>query len=350
MADIKASSTYISALLNKNKAILEITACLLLVFGYTWIIYTTYLSFVHVVFYILIIALIIYSKKSHQESFYDLGFRFDNFIPAGKFLFLPFIVGMVILCIVWSFIFTIEPDFYKQGKFWTKLFFYPLWALFQQYFVLAFFFRRLKEAFNGSAFPAILFSATIFSAIHIPNPPLVILTFLAGLLWAWAYHRYPNIFTVALCHGITGSICSCFLLMYSTVGPFADINRWSKTSPVDYSLDKINGKTPTSKSNLIEIKKQAKNIFINGWAKGVDGKIGKIFVRLNNQDYPVDYGFPRKDVADYYKSQEYLKTGFQTKIPVLHLQPGYYSLRIKIKLSNRNTFVYSGLRVWLRIF
>jgi hypothetical protein len=119
---------------------------------------------------------------------------------------------------------------------------------------------------------------------------------------------------------------------------------------VDYFLNKINGKPHTRKSNLIEIKKQAKNIFINGWAKGVDGKIVKIFVRLDNQDYPVDYGFLRKDGADYYKSQEYLKTGFQTKIPVLYLQPGYYSLRIKIKVSNRNTFAYSGLRVWLRIF
>jgi membrane protease YdiL (CAAX protease family) len=333
----------------RNRATVEVFAGLLLIFGYTWLVHTRYPSWLHVAFFVCIAALIIFSKQSRKESFHDLGFRLDNFQSSLRLHFLPAASATVILCLVWSRFFTLDSEFYLKAKFWEKLITYPLWALFQQYIALAFFFRRLKDIFFPSILPAVLCSGVIFSASHIPNPPLMIFTFLGGLFWAWAYDRRANLFTIALSHGIIGTILTNFLLVYPIVGPFADIARWSQINPAAYSLDSINGTTPSGKSRKIDVEKQEKAMIVQGWAKGVEGDVEKMFIHFKGRDYPVEYGRERRDVARVYASDDYLYTGFRANIPVSHLVPGTYPLRVKIKLSNKSTFHYPGNRVWIRI-
>jgi membrane protease YdiL (CAAX protease family) len=334
---------------SRNKAILEVLIELFLIFGYTWFVHPRYPSALHIVFFICILGLIVFSKQSRNESFRDLGIRIDNIGPSLKFLLLPTVLGIVLLSVVWSLIFPVDPEFYLKTAFWEKLIRYPFWALFQQYIALAFFFKRLRDILYPSVFPAVFCVAVIFSASHIPNPPLMILTFLGGLFWAWAYHRHTNLLTIAVCHGIIGAILVKFLLVYTIVGPFADIARWTHVSPTAYSLDSINGTRPQGKSPKIDMKIGDKKMVIYGWAKGIEGDIEKIFISFQGKDYPVQYGNERKDVATYYDDNNYLHTGFRSDIPISHLKSGIYPLRVKIKLSNRSTFHYPGTRVWVRV-
>ncbi len=255
----------------------------------------------------------------------------------------------IVICIVWSIIFPVDIHFYRQKRFWTELLTYPCWGLVQQYIALAFFFRRLKEIFFPQVFPAVFFSATIFSAAHIPNFPLMIFCFLTGLLWSWAYHRHCNLLTIAICHGVLGAICSNLLMMYMMAGPFADPARWTVVKPVLAYLDRVNTNRPDRDFPLVKIQKQEKSIVVFGWAKGIDKDIEKIFVSFAGKDHLAHYGIERKDVAVVYKDPDYTHTGFRVQIPISHLEPDYYLLRLKIKLSSRNICHYPHRTVWVKI-
>jgi membrane protease YdiL (CAAX protease family) len=71
-----------------------------------------------------------------------------------------------------------------------------LWALVQLLQTVVF--REAKESFGRRA--AFLVAAGFFALIHVPNPFLTPVTFLAGLGWCWLYERNPNLIPIALSH------------------------------------------------------------------------------------------------------------------------------------------------------
>lgn len=81
-----------------------------------------------------------------------------------------------------------------------------LWALAQQFALQTIIFRELRKQFTTGR--AILAAALIFSALHLPNPFLLVVTFCGALLWCWIYSRHPNLLPLALSH----SLCSLMIL------------------------------------------------------------------------------------------------------------------------------------------
>ena len=47
-----------------------------------------------------------------------------------------------------------------------------------------------------------LAAASLFSLVHAPNPGLLVLTFLGGLLWCSTFRRHPNLLAVSLSHAV----------------------------------------------------------------------------------------------------------------------------------------------------
>lgn len=82
---------------------------------------------------------------------------------------------------------------------------YLIWALLQQFILQGYVLLRLLRL-GLQARWAIVAAAAMFTCAHFPNPVLMPLTLVWGLLSCRLFLRYRNLYTLGLAHGILG-IC-----------------------------------------------------------------------------------------------------------------------------------------------
>ena len=148
-------------------------------------------------------VLMIGSHRLRGETVRDLGFRFDNFLRAGKLLLLP-MVFTAVLCLLAAWWFGGEINFLRwhAGRpIAGQLILGFSWGLVQQY-VLQGFINRRAQMIWGRGWLSVLLAAAVFGGLHLPNPWLTFVTFAGGLIWATVYQRTPNLFAIALSHSL----------------------------------------------------------------------------------------------------------------------------------------------------
>ena len=335
----------------KIKSSLEVLTGIIFILGYLWLIYPLHSQWVKVFSAIPILLFFIYSEFTYKKNFEDIGFRLDNWYGSFKILVIFTLITMPILYIVWQYFFPVNNYFYKEYSFWEKLVTYPLGMLCQQYIFLAFFFRRYRDIFSPHTNIAIFFSALTFAMVHIPNPPLVIFCFGAGIVWAGTYNKYPNLFTIAISQSVLAIFVTSILLAYQIVGANADIGRWCKEHDSVYGyIDSVNNMYPNKNNHTLDVNiNHEKNIvFVNGWVASTD-KIKNIRISLGGKDYSVHYGDKREDVAAYYKNPDFLYSGFNANIPISDFALGYHKLFLKVYLEGEMFSHSPGARIWLNL-
>jgi hypothetical protein len=131
----------------------------------------------------------------------ELGVRADNLVPVLRTYAVPFGAALAAMIVVGWWCGTLR---FGQ-KFFGMLVGVPVWALLQQYMLLAFVQRRYRVVL-GAGWPAVAASATTFAVVHLPNPTLTIACAAAGSMWAWQYERCPNLFANALAHTVASAV------------------------------------------------------------------------------------------------------------------------------------------------
>lgn len=257
--------------LNKEriKSLIEVTLGLILMFGYLWIIYPGFYDWLKVAAAFPILIFLIYCKVSHKESLKDIGFTITNWRYPVKINLVFILIAIPLLCIAWSFFFPFNKDT-NNGSFCLcrMLFVYPLGALCQQCLFFGFFFRRYREVFPGKKKWIIFLTALTFSAIHLPNPSLLLLTFIAGLVWGKIYFVKPNLYVNAISHTIVGVFALFILGVYGEVGSKANPWQWSKSQGVEGYIVSVNSIVPKrGEGRVIKTGKQVNEIIVRGSIK-----------------------------------------------------------------------------------
>ncbi len=97
---------------------------------------------------------------------------------------------------------------------------YAVWALAQQFIVQSFFYVRMEAILGGRW--AVVAAAVLFGVAHIPNPVLMLASFVGGLFFCEMFRRYRSIFPLGVVHATLGlTIAASFsdgLLHHMQVG------------------------------------------------------------------------------------------------------------------------------------
>lgn len=140
----------------------------------------------------------------HRDTPQTLGWRADNLWVATKWSLVAFAI-MAALLIATGFVLgqprELPPNFNAPNRLWT----YFAFCLLQQVALNSLLTNRLLALVHRDSLAA-LFAGVIFAACHWPNPVLVPLTFIGGIVFAWLFARHRNILPLALIQSILGSI------------------------------------------------------------------------------------------------------------------------------------------------
>jgi hypothetical protein len=91
----------------------------------------------------------------------------------------------------------------EPGLFAKRFWLYAVWAFVQEFLLLAFFLRRLLRML-GSGIEAALATAVLFGGCHVPNPVLMPLATIWGLIACAVFLRWRNLYPLWIAHAILG--------------------------------------------------------------------------------------------------------------------------------------------------
>lgn len=163
-----------------------------IILSYTWVFEPAARGGVRAVPVVLVVSLAL--VKAARTG--DWGLRRDALVPGLLKAAWTTAIGVALILAAGEALDTLHP----RRAVGRSLAFLMLWGGGQQFVLQTVVLREARELMPRRA--AVIVSAGFFSAVHLPNPFLALLTFAAGLLWCWIYCRHPNTIPLAMSHAL----------------------------------------------------------------------------------------------------------------------------------------------------
>jgi Type II CAAX prenyl endopeptidase Rce1-like len=183
----------------------EVVLIVALVLLIVWVIKPLDLPSIDLACRALVGVLLLASPFVHGDSRARLGLRADNLGKALKSV-LPLSLIAAAACVAIGLLYD---SIRVPRRPAVELLYYLAWAGAQQYALQAVVLQRLQDAGLRDRGP--LAAALLFSAIHAPNPGLMVLTFLGGWFWSAVFSRHPNLLAVTLSHAVLAVVAASTL-------------------------------------------------------------------------------------------------------------------------------------------
>lgn len=138
------------------------------------------------------------SHLRRGESARSLGLRLDNWRDAARQVRLPLAIGVGLPLAIGA---ALGSWHFKSAGALSGLPWHVAWGTAQQYGLLCLLYRCSLEVL-ASTRGAALATASAFAVFHLPNPLLIGVTFLGGLVSCALYRRVPNVFVLGIAHSV----------------------------------------------------------------------------------------------------------------------------------------------------
>lgn len=197
--------------IERLSAAIEVLLILFCFFLIAWTIPASNLNqntsvYLRLILLIAIFTLTFVSHLTYDEGLEELGFGQKNFNKAFEILILPtLVISLIMICVS-----LVLGTFHISYKMLGQLLGIPFWGLLQQYLLQSFINRRLQMVF-GAGWLSISLTAMIFSIVHLPNLVLATGTLIAGFIWAYSFQQAPNLYPIALTHGVLSTLFANFV-------------------------------------------------------------------------------------------------------------------------------------------
>ena len=155
--------------------------------------------------WMILLAMVVASHVVRRETPAALGLRTAGFVDCARRFTIP-----VLLVAAAGTIAGFALDTARHVAVWrvAGVFAgYCFWALFQQYLLNGYFANRLEASFNTKyQYLVAPMAGAMFAAAHVPNPLLMFVTLVCGVVAAAAYQRHRNLIFLAFAHALIGTM------------------------------------------------------------------------------------------------------------------------------------------------
>ena len=158
---------------------------------------------------ILGLSVLVVTFSIRKDPLRELGIRLDNLKSSARECLITFLIGGSLIVIV--FLFHLKDFTSANFRHYYLFFLQPLWGIAQQFWLQSVIFVRFLQILKNKNL-TILASAVIFSLLHAPKIPFMVITFIAGLCCCILFSRHRNIFTLGILHAIMAGMVYVLLV------------------------------------------------------------------------------------------------------------------------------------------
>jgi membrane protease YdiL (CAAX protease family) len=148
---------------------------------------------------LILIGICVASNKYHGDSSEKIGLDKKNFWPNFRLTF-SIVSPLLLPLLIYGWYHRYE----GRWDAWFSFLGYPFWAFAQEYVLLGFLANRWEDVWGENHILIPWINGFLFSLVHFPNPVLMTVTFISGVLFTWIFFKKRHLIPLALAHALFG--------------------------------------------------------------------------------------------------------------------------------------------------